>query len=176
VSAIQEKIRQLQRQAAKIEVLRSIQNFVAGLNDPAEFPGLTKEVEALLNTFIDTAVTKIEAGENFGSTDRGGQVNLTSEELSVIRRLLPALQTGPAPEVTAPTASRRPVAPAEFSREDAAAFAIQYREFGGRKVKGFTDDGHAVEGPVIKINAPFLMVRNDLAEGELTPVRPENIK
>jgi hypothetical protein len=184
MSAIQDKIKQLQRQAAKIELLRQIQNAAQTLNEPVDHPGITNEVNTLLNTFIDAAVSKIESGDSFGTTDRSGTVNLTSEELSLIRRLLPAL-TGAQPvhEAVSTAGTPPPLPPrprtlvqSDLSREDRAAFALQYRELGGKKVKAVTDSGLPVEGPVLKLDAPFLMVRNDLQEGELTAVRPENLQ
>jgi hypothetical protein len=163
MNAIQTKIKALQRQQAKIDLLQSLRSNLSGLTDPGGHEGVASEISTLLVTFIDRVISKIESGESFATSDRSGTVHLNSEESAEIQNHV---------EASAPV----PAAPGlSVSRENKAAFALQYRGYGGKIVKGSDESGAEVKGPVIKLDAPFLVVRNDLASGALARVRPDAV-
>lgn len=164
VSVIQEKIRQLQRQQAKIDLLNDLANYTLSLRDPQDHDGVAKEIQALMANFLAAAKLRIEAGETLGEIDKSGEVRLPSEVIAMSKNA--ATDAPPAQPKQSNAADLR----------ERAEFAKQWKHLGGKKVKGISEDtGEEVQGPVLKLDAPFAFIRNDLSGGELVRVRPDTI-
>lgn len=130
MSKIDEQIKELLRKKAKIELLYSINDFVASIDDSKEeHEGLTTEVGFLINNFIREQVDLIQNGTPTVETPK-----ITEGKVEPPKRTL------------------------EKPSLELKEFVLKYGHLGFKKVTAKTVDGDSVQGKVVKQEYPYLLV------------------
>ncbi len=148
---IDSQIKSLLRKKAKIAMLETITNYLAGMQENSEHDGLKNEVKVLVEDFLAAQISAITNGA-------APAVTPTNVE--------PQAHSEPAPEVTQV---------ANANKEELRNFIKKYGGFGFKNVTAKSVEGAAVKGKVMKQEFPYLVVNDELS-GNLVQVDPETVK
>lgn len=177
MSAIDEKIKKLREQERqlglekrKIEFLNHILESAKGY-DHEDFTEVKAEVVAMLGGFVTQAVHAIE---------NNGKLIVTSEVQSPTTSQ-PALNTQGAetsriqsqtPNEAAKPKSSEPI----MSMNEKMNFALDNRHLAGKKVKVANDKNIDINGEVVGLDAPFVLVKTDTGPTIKVPLGNVSLK
>lgn len=147
MSAIQDKIKALKEQEEKlkleqlkIEFLKHIQESVVSYNQPA-FSKVKEEVVALVTKFVTRTIGEIEGLEV--------KVEQTASQTLHVVVGVP------------PSTPAKPQATPEMSLNEKMNFALDNRHLSGKKVKVANNQNIDINGEVVGLDAPFVLVKTD---------------
>lgn len=155
MSKIAEQIAQLKKKEKQVELLNHILESTKKY-DHKDFKDVKDEVVLLLEKFVSKTIEAIESGID--------PINATIPTINI------ASQTPKAPEqpnvavpqqLQTPTQPRDPSKPTELSPAEKLNFAMDNRHLAGKKVSVMNDKNIDINGSVVGLDAPFVLVKTD---------------
>jgi hypothetical protein len=162
MSAIDDKLKQLkeqelqlQREKRKVELLNLILSSTKDLPQEIGFPDVKDEVVTLLGEFVKNATWAIETGSVlcYEADNRVPIIETTHRAPQIVS---PVEQ----PVKPTPTPIAKTGAP-ELSPNEKLNFALDNRHLGGKKVTVANDKNLVINGTVVGLDAPHVLVKTD---------------
>lgn len=178
MSKINDQIKELQNKLKRVEFLNHILDSAKHYNND-QFKDVKDEVVALLEDFVTQTIATIE---NSAGSAQEEQANgqLTQNELSVVKNMVQRVQdrsNGQAPvnDPYGANQQNQPVKPKKpmLDANDKLSFAMSNRHLAGKRVNVANDKGMTVNGEVVGLDAPHVVVRTDTGPTINVPI--ENI-
>lgn len=172
---LDEQIKALLRKKAQIALLKQVEAYTDKLPDDKDYPGLTPEVQSTFKTFISTIIAGIERPvPTVGAptpTVPNSSGHLPSESLQAVTTLAKAATPAPnVPMHTPPVVS--PLSP-DVPRAEKIQFAKDHMRLANRTVTAANAKGDVVQGKVVQLDAPFVILQTDKG---MVPVKPSTIQ
>lgn len=160
MSKILDRIEQLKRQQKKVDFLLHILDSAKNYNDK-DFKDVHEEVVEKLTVFVENSIKNIEDGSELDSNSSSG-LNLTEEQKNNLLLILDKVSKGKT--IQAPANQKKlsnPVKNNHLDKQDKLAFAMDNRHLANKKVVATNISGDKVNGTVVGLDAPYVVVRTD---------------
>lgn len=162
MSKIDDQIKELQVKKRKVEFLNSLKGFISNSTTSKEFSDVKKEIEILVNEFVENQIKIIEDGEAPKSENPANQ--LADNEVVVLKDMVTRFLSK-TNQVTKEKEIEVPKVQVEKQRipmpqQDKISFALANRHLDHKRVKVITQNGN-VSGIVCGLDAPNVVVKTD---------------
>lgn len=168
MSAIEDKIKLLQRTLATMARLREILSYVEKLPEVEGHEGISSETSTLFKEFVDQQITRLEGGGGLKLQEPGSASVFSDDEVKILRSLIERVKA----QNSQPPTTQHPPKLVQADRQDKIHFSMQNRHLENKRVEVSTKDGK-VKGKVVGLDAPHVIVQTDT--GYTVPVELEQV-